>query len=111
MRDFLLNDLTKRWDTAGNVLKGMAAFVDPRHKSLEWLKRHQQHTIQKQLLEEFSRAKLIQQRQRQRWNLLPQRLEACHAEAHCVVNYKNLDSKRAVCITACFVSQTQFLYL
>ena len=51
MRDFLLNDLTKRWDTAGNVLLGMAAFVDPRHKSLEWLKRHQQHTIQKQLLE------------------------------------------------------------
>ncbi|KAL5515927.1 hypothetical protein EMCRGX_G001172 [Ephydatia muelleri] len=32
---------------------GMAAFVDPRHKSLEWLKRHQQHTIQKQLLEEM----------------------------------------------------------
>ena len=52
MRDFLLNDLTKRWDT-GNVLLGMAAFVDPRHKSLEWLKRHQQHTIQKQLLEEL----------------------------------------------------------
>ena len=52
MRDFLLNDLTKRWDT-GNVLLGMAAFVDPRHKSLEWLKRHQQHTIQKQLLEEM----------------------------------------------------------
>ena len=52
MRDFLLNDLAKRWDT-GNVLLGMAAFVDPRHKSLEWLKRHQQHTIQKQLLEEM----------------------------------------------------------
>ena len=34
MRDFLLNDLTKRWGT-GNVLLGMAAFVDPRHKSLE----------------------------------------------------------------------------
>ena len=52
LRDFLLNDLTKRWGT-GNVLLGMAAFVDPRHKSLEWLKRHQQHTIQKQLLEEM----------------------------------------------------------
>ena len=26
----------------------------PRHKSLEWLKRHQQHTIQKQLLEMFA---------------------------------------------------------
>ena len=62
----------------------------------------------------FSRAKLIQQRQR--WNFLPQRLEACvmqlsHAEAQCMVNYKYLDSKRAVCITACYVSQTQFLYL
>ena len=35
----------------------------------------------------------------------------CHAEAQCMVNYKYLDSKRAVCITACYVSQTQFLYL
>eukprot|EP00731_Ephydatia_muelleri_P020249 Em0012g1074a len=52
MRDFLLTDLTKRWDM-GNVLLGMAANVDPRHKSLEWLKRHQQHTIQKQLLKEM----------------------------------------------------------
>ena len=24
----------------------------------------------------------------------------CHAEAQCMVNYKSLDSKRAVCITA-----------
>ena len=31
----------------------MAAIVDPSHKSLEWLKRHQQHTIQKQLLKEI----------------------------------------------------------
>ena len=35
------------------LLLGMAAFVDPRHKSLEWLKHHLQHTIQKQLLEEM----------------------------------------------------------
>ena len=35
----------------------------------------------------------------------------CHAEAQCMVNYKYLDSKRAVSITACYVSQTQFLYL
>ena len=35
----------------------------------------------------------------------------CHAEAQCMVNYKYLDSKRAVCIAACYVSQTQFLYL
>ena len=39
----------------------------------------------------FSRAKLIQQRQR--WNLLTQRLEACYAEAQCMVNCKYLDSK------------------
>eukprot|EP00731_Ephydatia_muelleri_P036808 Em0328g5a len=31
----------------------MAAIVDPRHKSLEWLKCHQQHTIPKQLLKEM----------------------------------------------------------
>ena len=35
----------------------------------------------------------------------------CHAEAQCMVNYKYLDSKRAVCITVCYASQTQFLYL
>ena len=35
----------------------------------------------------------------------------CHAEAQCMVNYKYLDSKRTVCNTACYVSQTQFLYL
>ena len=35
----------------------------------------------------------------------------CHAEAQCMVNYKYLDSKRAVCITACYVSQTQFLHV
>ena len=52
MRDFLLTYLTKRWDT-GNVLLGMAAIVNPRHKSLEWLKCHQQHTIPKQLLKEM----------------------------------------------------------
>ena len=62
----------------------------------------------------FSRAKLIQERQR--WNLLPQRLEACvmlkpNMLIQYMVNYKYLDSKRAVCITACYVSQTQFLYL
>ena len=27
----------------------------------------------------------------------------CHAEAQCMVNYKYLDSKRAVCITACLI--------
>ena len=27
----------------------------------------------------------------------------CHAEAQCMVNYKYLDSKRAVCITACYM--------
>ena len=37
----------------------------------------------------------------------------CHAEAQCMVNYKYLDSKRAVCIdiTACYISQTQFLHV
>ena len=29
----------------------MAAIVDPRHKSMEWLKRHQQHTIQEETSE------------------------------------------------------------
>ena len=59
----------------------------------------------------FSRAKLIQQRQR--WNLLPQCLEACVMLKHNagLITSIYLDSKRAVCITACYVSQTQFLYL
>ena len=59
----------------------------------------------------FSRAKLIQQRQR--WNLLPQRLETCVMLKHnaWLTTTEYLDSKRTVCITACYVSQTQFLYL
>ena len=28
----------------------------------------------------------------------------CHAEAQCMVNYKYLDSKRAVCIPACYMN-------
>ena len=50
--------MKRHWDT-GNVLLGMAAIVDPRHKSLEWLKPHQQHIIQQQLLGEmFAVAKI-----------------------------------------------------
>ena len=52
MHDFLLRDMKRRWDT-GNVLLGMAAIVDPRHKNLEWLKPDQQHLIQQQLLDEM----------------------------------------------------------
>ena len=52
MHNFLLRDMKRHWDT-GNVLLGMAAIVDPRHKSLEWLKPHQQHLIQQQLLDEM----------------------------------------------------------
>ena len=52
MHGFLLRDMKRRWET-GNVLLGMAAIVDPRHKSLEWLKPHQQHLIQQQLLDEM----------------------------------------------------------
>ena len=52
MHNFLLRDMKRRWDT-GSVLLGMAAIVDPRHKSLEWLKPHQQHLIQQQLLDEM----------------------------------------------------------
>ena len=36
MRDFVLADIKRRWD-AGNLLLGMAAVVDLRHISLEWL--------------------------------------------------------------------------
>ena len=52
MHNFLLRDMKRHWHT-GNVLLGMAAIVDPRHKSLEWLKPHQQHLIQQQLLDEM----------------------------------------------------------
>eukprot|EP00731_Ephydatia_muelleri_P020663 Em0013g390a len=35
------------------IMDYLQAIVDPRHKSLEWLKCHQQHTIPKQLLKEM----------------------------------------------------------
>ncbi|KAL5481517.1 hypothetical protein EMCRGX_G021695 [Ephydatia muelleri] len=50
MRDFVLADLNKRWDTADNLLLGMAAVLDPHHISLEWLTPTQQQTIRQQLL-------------------------------------------------------------
>ncbi|KAL5478061.1 hypothetical protein EMCRGX_G024938 [Ephydatia muelleri] len=52
MRDFVLADIKRRWDT-GNLLLGMAAVVDPRHISLEWLTPLQQQTIKQQLLKEM----------------------------------------------------------
>ena len=52
MRDFVLADMNKRWDT-GSLLLGMAAVVDPRHRSLEWLTSPQQCIIRQQLLVEM----------------------------------------------------------
>ena len=52
MRDFVLADIKRRWDT-GNLLLGMAAVVDPSHISLEWLTPLQQQTIKQQLLKEM----------------------------------------------------------
>ncbi|KAL5515226.1 hypothetical protein EMCRGX_G000362 [Ephydatia muelleri] len=52
MRDFVLADIKRCWDT-GNLLLGMAAVVDPRHISLEWLTPLQQQTIKQQLLQEM----------------------------------------------------------
>ena len=41
MQDFVLSDMNRRWDT-GSLLLGMAAVVDPHHRSLEWLTSPQQ---------------------------------------------------------------------
>ena len=52
MRDFVLSDMNRRWDT-GSLLLGMAAVVDSRHRSLEWLTSPQQCIIRQQLLVEM----------------------------------------------------------
>ena len=52
MRDFVLADLNRRWDT-GSLLLGMAAVVDPRPRSLEWLTSPQQCIIRQELLVEM----------------------------------------------------------
>ena len=52
MRDFVLADIKRRWDT-GNLLLGMAAVVDPRHISLEWRHLYNSRQIKQQLLKEM----------------------------------------------------------
>ena len=89
MRDFVLADLNRRWDTCtGSLLLGMAAVVDPHHRSLEWLTSPQQCIIRQQLLvemfavagvpsddddrlyNEFNMPKPIKRRQSEDWDFL-----------------------------------------
>jgi hypothetical protein len=54
MRDFILDDLQRRWDPSC-VVFGMAAVLDPRNKSLSWLSAGDGDDIKRHLLEEVLR--------------------------------------------------------